>query len=172
MRISGHLASQHAPKASGSMMLPLRALLAALALLVGLICLAQPNVASASTPPSGSRPLTGSQLAAVSYSIIWEVGSPPYSFRILRGQYWTDASGQPIPWRDVEPRPPGEKYHAFTRIILGRASFSLPMPPLAVALIGTAIILALGYILVTHVANRRASDKPHQPQNTCTTKSN
>lgn len=140
-------------------------------LLLG-ICLAHTNVALASTPPSSSGPLTGSQLAPMSYSIIWEVGSAPYSLRILRGQYWTDAAGQPIPWRDVEPRPSGETHHVFTRVILGRASFSLPMPPFVVALISISIILALGYILVTHVANHRASDKPQQPQDTCPTKSN
>jgi hypothetical protein len=150
---------------------PQQTLLPAFALLVGLICLAQPNVASASTPPSGSAPLTGSRLAPVSYSIIWEVGSAPYSFRILRGEYWTDASGQAIPWPAQEPKEPGNKHHQFTRIILGRGSFSLPMPPFAVALIGSAIILALGYLLVTHIANRRASDKPQQPKDTCTMKS-
>src|SRR5262245_64945998 len=99
----------------------------ALALHLGLLCVAQSNVASASTPPSSPPALTGYRLAAVSYSVIWEVGTPPYSIRVLRGQYWTDAAGQPIPWHDVEPRPPGEKFHQFKRVILGRASVSAAM---------------------------------------------
>jgi hypothetical protein len=167
----GHFVSNPAVPA-GATWSTLRAFLAALVLYLGMLCLAQSNVASASTPPLGSGPLTGSRLAPVSYTIILDIGSPPFSFRILRGEYWTDAAGQAIPWPASQPRETGDKHHQFTRITLGRAAVSLPMSPLAVGLIGMTIFLTLGYILAARVAKRRASDEPRQPHSTCTTKSN
>jgi hypothetical protein len=147
-------------------------LLAALVLHLGLTCFAQTNVVSSFPPALTSRPLTGYQAATASYTLILQIGSGPGSFRVMKGSYWTDSAGRSIPFAEVQPRGPGDKHHRFTRVILGRASFSLPIPPLAAGFVGIIILLLLGILPFVHGARRRASDEPHQPQNLCTTKSN
>lgn len=112
-----------------------------LALQWALACLAQSNTA----PVSGSSPLTGSQVGTMIYSPILEVGSGSFSVRVLRVDYWTDAAGRPIQWAARQPRQPGDKSHTLTRVILGRLSLSLPMPPAVVAVLGVAVVLLIPF---------------------------
>jgi hypothetical protein len=137
---------------------PHRAILtAALLLEWGLTGLAQSNVEFLSL---ASGPLIGNRVAAVSYSPIWEVGSPPYIFRVLRGDYWTDSAGHAIPWAASKPAGSSNRHHQFTRILIGPASFSLPLPPGAVGLVGITIILLLGFIVLGCVTRRRKREAP------------
>ena len=118
-----------------------------LVLVCGLTCIAASNDNSFSSLTSSSGPLTGFRVAAVSYSPVWEIGSPPNMFGIAAQDYWTDAAGHAIPWAASKPRQPGENHHRFTRVILGRVSFSLPMRPAAAGLASVLVVLLLFFVL-------------------------
>jgi hypothetical protein len=134
-----------------------RALLAvAVVLPWGLCCLAQSNADS--QLPSGSGPLTGYRVATVSYSPVWEISSPPNSCRILRGDYWTDSAGHPIPLSGRKPRGPGDKHRRFTRVLLGPVSFSMPLSPSAAGVVGAFLALLLGLVALTCVTWRGRCD--------------
>lgn len=147
-----------------SMPFSLGALLTALVLLCGLSCLAQSNVNSSASAPSDSGSLTGYRVATVTYTIILQIGSGPGSFRIMRGEYWTDAAGQPIPFAKIKPRVPGDKHHQFTRVVLGSSSFSLPLPPLAAGLVGITLLLLVAYIPFARAVRGKATES--RPQET------
>ena len=140
-------------------------------LLWNFLCLAQSNVNSAA-PITGSPALIGYQAASVTYTMLLQIGSGPGSFRVMTGSYWTDSAGGSIPFAGLRPRAPGDTHHRFTRVILGRVSFSLPMPPLAAGFVAITTLLLLGILPFAHAARRRASDEPQQPSNVCNTKSN
>ena len=165
----GHVESHPIASGRGALTFSLRALVAALFMHWGPACVAQSNVVS-SFPPA--LPLRGNQAATVSYTLILQVGSGPGSLRIAQGSYWTDSAGRSIPFAQLQPRGPGDKHHRFTRVVLGPASFSLPLPPLAAGLVGMTVILLLGIMPFAHAARRRAHEDQRQPHNTCTTKSN
>jgi hypothetical protein len=114
----------------------------------GVRCFAQSNMDSFSSLSSVSGPPTGYQVAAISYSPIWDVGSPPYVLRILGGDYWTDSAGHAILWPASKPRRSGDKHHRFTRVLVGRVSFSLPLSPAAAGLLGAVVSLVLGFSAV------------------------
>ena len=137
-------------------------LLATLMLHLGLTCFAQTNVVSSFPPALASQPLTGYQAATVSYTLILQIGSGPGSFRVWKGSYWTDLAGSSIPFAELTPRAPTDKHHRFTRVILGRVSFSLPLPPLAVGFISDAVILLVGYILVRAMRGKAADAPPQE----------
>jgi hypothetical protein len=122
-----------------------------LVLLFGLTCLAASNDNSFSSLTSSSGPLTGFRVAAVSYSPVWEIGSPPNVFGIAAEDYWTDAAGHAIPWAASKPRQPGDNHHQFTRVILGRVSFSLPMRPAIAGASGILVFLLLGFLAMAYV---------------------
>jgi hypothetical protein len=140
-------------------------LFAALVLLCGVTCPAQSNINPSVAPTTGPPTLTGFRVATVTYTLVLQVGSGPRSFRIIRGAYWTDSSGQLIPLADLEARNPGDKLHHFTRIVLGPASFSLPLPPLAAGLIGITLILLGGYIALARAVRGKAAER--HSQDTC-----
>jgi hypothetical protein len=83
----------------------------------------------------------------------------------MRGEYWTDAAGNRIPWVSARRMMvPGDKPHQFTRIVLGPASFSLPLPPLAAGLIAVTLVLLAGYFLFARALRGKAAE--HAPENT------
>lgn len=132
-------------------------LLVTLVLHCGLSCFAQSNANSSPSLPARPAPLTGYRAATVTYTLILQVGSGPGSFRIIRGDYWTDVAGQPIPFAGSKPRAPGDKRHRFTRVVLGSASFSMPLPPLAAGFVGTALLLLVGYVPVARAVRGKAT---------------
>jgi len=119
-----------------------------LVLLFGLTCLAASN----DNLISNSGPLTGFRVAAVSYSPVWEIGSPPNVFGIAAGDYWTDAAGNAIPWATSNPRRHGDSHHQFIRVILGKVSFSLPMRPAIAGVAGMIVFLLLGFLAMAYIA--------------------
>jgi hypothetical protein len=122
-------------------------------------CLAQSSVDSSMS--SGSGPLTGSRVAAVNYSPIWQIGSPPFSLRILGGDYWTDSTGRTIPWA-ARARQSGDKHHRFTRLLLGRVSISLPVSPAAAGFLCVSVVFLLGFLLFDWVNRRRETEHEEQ----------
>ena len=126
----------------------------------GLSCLAQSNADS--TVPSGSGPLTGNRVAAVNYLPIWQIGSPPFSLRILGGDYWTDSTGRIIPWAANTPRQRGDKHHQFTRLLLGRVSLSMPLSPTVAAFVCITVALLLGFLALGCVNRRAEAEQKEQ----------
>jgi hypothetical protein len=126
----------------------------ALVLLCRSICLAQSNeVYSFFT--SASTPLTGYQVAVVSASPIWVVGSAQNRFGIEGCSYWTDSAGRAIPWAASRVKQPGDTQHRYTRFRLGKFSISIPLPPINFAFLAGFVALASGWILITRSTRRR-----------------
>lgn len=86
------------------------------------------------------------------YPSRWVVGSPPFRFGLEEYSYSTDAAGYIIIGRRATQ--PGDNFHRRTRILLGPVLFSVPLRPLAVAVIGGGIVLTVGFYL----ANLRFRD--------------
>ena len=141
----------------------LRALLTAFVLHCGLSCLAQSNVNSSPALPS-SAPLTGNTVAGATYTLILQIGFGPRSFRIMRGEYRTDAAGQVIPWVDFSHGGPSGKPHRFTRVIFGSVSLTLPLPPLAAGVVGITLFLLVGYFLFARAVRGKTAEP--RPQDT------
>src|SRR5262249_54546816 len=97
-------------------------------------CVAQSNdVFSFFT--SASTPLSGYRVAVVSASPIWVVGAAQNKFGIEECSYWTDSAGRAIPWAANIERQPGDKQHRYTRFRFGQISVSLPLAPIAIAVL-------------------------------------
>jgi len=131
--------------------------IAAPVLLCGLSCLAQSNDVSTRAVTFGAQPLTGYKVAAVRYTPICEVGSPPNVFGILAGDYWTDSAGHFVPWAVGKPGKPGYSHHQFTRVLMGPVSFSLPLGHEAVGVISVVVVLLIGFLVITRVTRGRTS---------------
>ena len=129
-------------------------LVVALVLLGRSACLAQSNdVYSFFT--SASTPLTGYRVSVVSTSPIWVVGSAQNRFGIEECSYWTDSAGGAIPWPATRVKQPGDKPHCYTRFRLGRASLSIPLPPIDLAFLAGFGSLVFGCIPILHFARGR-----------------
>ncbi len=75
----------------------------------------------------------------------WVVGSPPLRFGLQEYGYWTDAGGYIIlPPSLVRGVQPGDTFHRRTQILLGPVSFSVPLQPAAVAIIGGGCVVGIG----------------------------
>jgi hypothetical protein len=110
------------------------------------MCLAQSNdVYSLFT--FASTPLTGYRVAVVKTTPIWVVGSASNRFGIEECSYWTDSAG-PIPWAASRVKQPGDKLHRYTRFCLGHVSVSIPLSPVALAILTGVIVLVFGRILI------------------------
>jgi hypothetical protein len=79
------------------------------------------------------------------YPSRWAVGSHPFRFGLEEYSYSTDAAGYTImfsPGRGVQP---GDTYHRRTQILLGPISFSVPLRPISVVIIGGVVVLLFGF---------------------------
>jgi hypothetical protein len=82
------------------------------------------------------------------YPSRWVVGPPPFRIGLEEYSYSTDAAGYILMSRATQR---GDTSHRRTRILLGPISFSVPLRPLAVAIIGGGLALTIGF----HVATLR-----------------
>src|SRR5215831_10575579 len=112
-----------------------RALLIALMAFCGVHCTAQSNIYSGSVYAGG-----------VSTSAIWVVGSYPGQFGIWRCNYWTDTNGGTVFYVGNSGRKiqPSDKEHVYTRISVGSHWFSIPIPPVLLAVFVVLGVLILG----------------------------
>ena len=81
------------------------------------------------------------------YSSRWTVGSPPFRFGLEEYSYSTDGAGYIIMISQGRRAQPGDTFHRKTRLLLGPISFSVPLRPAAVVIIGGGIVLAIGFLL-------------------------
>jgi hypothetical protein len=92
----------------------------------------------------------------VSYSPIVQIGPWPQQFGIYRESYWTDPRGCVVSHIGI-PRKPSDIHHANTRVYLGRASLSLPVPPAIVATLSAGTLIAVTAFIAGLYARHRAS---------------
>ena len=119
------------------------------------MCVAQSNdVYSVWT--SANTPLTGYRVAVVRVSHIWGFGSAQNRFSIEKCLYWTDSAGRAIPWPATEVKQSGSKRHCYTRVRLGQASLSIPLPPMGLAFLAGSLALVFGCIPIVRFARKRA----------------
>jgi hypothetical protein len=92
----------------------------------------------------------------------WVVGSPPHRFGLEEYSYWSDSAGKPLRWGRFPERTqqqPSDIFHRLTRVLLGPTSFSVPLPPLAVALIGGCLVLGIGFVFIARHPSVRPTKK-------------
>src|SRR3989442_8474870 len=104
---------------------------------------------------SASTPLAGYRVAVVSASPMWVLGSAQNRYGIEECRYWTDSAGRAIPWPATRVKQPGDKPHCYTRFRLGRASLSIPLPPIDLAFLAGFGSLVFGCIPILHFARGR-----------------
>ena len=98
----------------------------------------------------------------LSTSPVWVLGSWPKQLGIMRESYWTDPNGYTVLWagnaRGVQP---GDKEHVETKVVLGRVSLRVPLPPWAVGVSALAGMLTLAFAVVGHYTpGRNETDAP------------
>ncbi len=81
------------------------------------------------------------------YPSRWAVGSPPFRFGLQEYSYSTDAAGYIIMVSTSRGTQPGDTFHRRTEILLGPRSFSVPLRPPVVAIIGGGLVLSVGLFL-------------------------
>ncbi len=101
--------------------------------------------------------------AGVSSSPIVEIGSWPKGLSVWRESYWTDSQGYVVMWagsaRGIQPT---DKQHVETKLCLGRASYSVPLPPALLATFAAVLILALAFLAALGYTRRsRVNNEPH-----------
>ena len=75
----------------------------------------------------------------------WVIGSPPYEFGLEEILYYTDARGYTV----IGIPQAGDTVHYDTRVRLARRSFTIPLRPPVVAMIGGGIALAVVSLALT-----------------------
>ncbi len=104
------------------------------------------------------------------YDWKWVVGSRAKHFGLLGYRYWTDPAGQefsPIPVTNSSGQwvlkvDPSAVEHRRTRVLLGPLSFSVPLPKVAVAIIGGVLVLALVFLAVVASGRGRHRTRPER----------
>lgn len=89
----------------------------------------------------------------------WVIGSPPYEFGLEEILYYTDAGGYTV----IGIPKAGDTIHYDTRVRLAQHSFTIPLRPHVVAMIGGGIALAVvSFVLAIGLATsrRNAAKKP------------
>jgi len=121
--------------------------LSASILFCALDCLGQSNVYSLSIYAGG-----------VSYRPGWVAGSPPHCFGLEEYSYWKDSAGYIVMWAGNRSRgiQPGDKHRTHTQVLLGPVSFSVPLPRLAVAIVGATFVAVLGFVLLVGIGRARS----------------
>ncbi len=122
-----------------------RAVLAILLSLGSLSCVGQSNVYSFELYSCG-----------VGYDLSWVVGSPPYQFGLEGEHYWADSAGRVMQLISVTnsagemvlEREAGGVERRHTFVLLGPLHFSVPLPKVAVAVIGCVMVPALVFLAV------------------------
>ena len=80
---------------------------------------------------------------------LFSFGSSPFQFGLEQCGYSTDASGYTIMASPTRQAQPGDTSHWFTRVILGPVSCSTPLRPATVIVIGSSVILAVGFFIAS-----------------------
>jgi len=80
---------------------------------------------------------------------LFSFGSAPFQFGLEQYGYSTEASGYTIMASPTRQAQPGDTSQWFTRVILGPVSFSTSLRPVAVIVIGSSIILAIGFFIAS-----------------------
>jgi hypothetical protein len=115
--------------------------------------------------------------AGVAHDSSWVVGSPPYEFGLEGMHYWSDSAGRVMQLISVTnsagetiiEREPGGVERWPTRVCLGPLHFTVPLPKVAVAVIGCVMVAALVFLAVLvwgrgrdRTRNERAADLPRR----------
>jgi len=74
----------------------------------------------------------------------WVVGSPPHQFGLEEMKYYTDAGGYTV----IGIPQPQDTVHYDTRVLLGQRSFTVPLQPPVVAMLGAGIALAVVFLVL------------------------
>lgn len=110
------------------------------------------------------------------YDWRWVVGSPQYSFGLAECHWWEDSPGRVMPlnlmtnssgqwvFKMVPEKDHAAVEHRSTEVLLGPLHFSVPLPKVAVAIIGGVIVLALVFLVLVLSKRRRnrIEDEPHE----------
>jgi hypothetical protein len=139
-----------------------RAVLAILLSLGSLSCVGQTN----------EYPMPNSDERSFVLDMSWVTGSGRNQFGLLEEVYWTDSAGQVMQprlltnssgQRVLKMAPPAVE-HRRTQVLLGPLHFSVPLPKVAVAVIGCVIVLALVFlVLLTWGRSRGRHRTRHGP---------